>query len=179
MTFPEVWTKTDQVSGLYLKEEARCLYNAVRRVPRGGKVVELGPLFGRSTTVLAEVGKVLKLDITCIDCFAIESTGAREAFERNVLLKYPDVTLLETTTAQAAESWRAPIHFLHIDADHQEDSIQRDCENWIKHVAKGSMVAFHDYTNWMFPSVAKWADYYTGEWEEVCRGGSLLVRQKP
>jgi len=54
------------------------------------------------------------------------------------------VTVLEGYSYEFSKSWNKPINFLFIDADHSEDSVNRDYVEWSKFVIKGGFIAFHD-----------------------------------
>lgn len=176
MTFKEVWEKTDAVRGLFKREDGVPLYNAARRVPRYGLVVELGALFGKSTTLLAEVGRERGYAVVTIDCMAFSSKQAGHL--RDNMEKYNNVHIIEATSHATAGWWNKPIDLLFIDANHQEDGIKEDCEDWLPHIKKGGMVAFHDYYQSQFASVKKQADLHTGSWPAVAKGGKVLVRKK-
>jgi predicted O-methyltransferase YrrM len=69
----------------YNKGECEALYNALLQLPDGARVVEIGVQFGRSATVIAEVGKEKNLEFTAIDNWLEEySTRAKPHFEEQI-----------------------------------------------------------------------------------------------
>ena len=90
-----------------------------------------------------------------------------------------------------------PIDLLIVDGDHRERGIRRDLEAWLKHVAPGGLVFFHDYsfdnTPWAdrrvrpartaddFPEVKEQVDAEMAirNWQQAWRGGCAAVYRRP
>ena len=110
-------------------------------------VVELGVMHGATTAVLRSVidpdGVVTGID-------PHPPGRLRVSFERLVAAretaKHPRgrVVLLRKRSTEAALTWRSPIDFLFIDADHEWNAIERDWRDWTPHVTVGGLVALHD-----------------------------------
>jgi predicted O-methyltransferase YrrM len=67
----------------------------------------------------------------------IARLARRRAAARNLVF-------LKGFSDEVAPTFRQPIDFLFIDADHAYDAIKRDWENWVPKVVNGGMVALHD-----------------------------------
>ncbi len=141
--------------------------------------VELGCYAGRTSIILAsEFPDDLEVRYYAIDNFAINGASIREAtIER--LKKYPVITLMEMTTNKAAAEFFSSIDWLLIDADHQDHSILEDCKHWLPKVRSGGIVAFHDYFNPDFPSVARRVEEASAGWPVFGQVDSLMIKIKP
>ena len=64
---------------------------------------------------------------------------------RNLKAAGADAQLLDIDSAAAAEVVDGPIAFLHIDANHALKFVEQDIALWTPKVARGGIVAFHDY----------------------------------
>lgn len=180
MKFEQVWEKMKDHPGYFFPKESEALFNACMEVPEGGVVVELGSLFGRSSIIIGEVSKIKKYDFYCVDAFVTDGEPAKETFIKSVKDVYSRCNLIEGFTDEVVKSWKKPIDLLFIDANHQDEGINADCENWLPFVKPRGLAAFHDYKNLSFPAVRKRVDQHTGGWDLVAIDvDSLIVKRKP
>ena len=75
-----------------------------------------------------------------------------EAFRANIaaLGLSDQVTILRSTSEDAAREWQEPIDLLFIDGDHSYEGVKRDWELFAPHVKPFGIVVFHD-TGWELP----------------------------
>lgn len=140
-------------------------------------IVELGTYAGGTTIHMSKiVGD--KAQIWTVDIFAINRSHIREETIEN-LKKYKNINLLEMTTQQAAYDFNLPVDFLFIDADHQDDSILKDCSSWLPKLRSGGIVVFDDYFNDDFPSVARRVEEQTKDWEIIGQVDTIMIKRKP
>lgn len=164
---------------LVTKEEMRTLLKLINiNQDRINVAVELGSYAGGTSVNIAKnlkEGAVLY----CVDNFSLNRSHIRKHTVDVLFPQFPNIILLEMSTQAAALQLNKVIDFLFIDADHQDDSIWRDCASWLPRVRSGGIVAFHDYFNPDFPSVARRVDEFTPGWLLVQDVDSLRVLLKP
>lgn len=73
--------------------------------------------------------------------------------------------------------WSEPVAFLFVDADHEQAGVLADMLAWLRHLAPGGIVAFHDYGNHLLSwckGVKAAVDAWTwAGWEEVAAADSI------
>ena len=85
-------------------------------------------------------------------------------------------------------TFKAPIHLLFIDGDHDYPVIKADIANWTPKVVPGGVVAFHDYApskrhlikhklQGVRQAIDEWA--VTSGWSRISAPGSLAAFQRP
>lgn len=125
--------------------------------------VELGTFQGASAIPVARSIARWNGVLTCIDTWSedIFKAGPSSPWmlvtcARNVVTAgVMNVRLMPATTLQAARTWREPIDYLYIDADHSEAAVLADLEAWVPHVRPGGLIAGDDYGNRSFPGVKR------------------------
>jgi hypothetical protein len=151
----------NQVEGFFSVREALAVQEAVKQLPAGAVVAELGSFRGRSAVAIASVlpaGGVLH----CVDTFegALLKPGEarppmeevvrrnREAFERNIAtfglqdrIRLHAITTTAAAQAIAAES----LDLLFIDAGHQYEDVREDLANWYPKLKPGGWLFCDDY----------------------------------
>lgn len=137
---------------------------AIKRLPKGGKVAEIGVAYGDFTdTILKEMEPE---HFYAIDWFnkdnpyicmwgrqeLVESRMTHEEWYRN---KYRDQIASHKMTVCSGLSWECLsefedeyFDFLYIDACHDYESVSRDAEVAIKKIKDGGIIQFNDYTIW-------------------------------
>ena len=173
-----LWNDDDKP--LMTPDEVFLLIQSIRKNHDDIKVaVELGCYAGRTSIILAsELGISPDVRYYAVDNFAINGSSIRkDTIER--FKKYSIITFMEMTTNKAAAEFFSPIDWLLIDADHQDHSILEDCQHWLPKVRSGGIVAFHDYFNPDFPSVARRVEETSAGWPVFGQVDSLMIKIKP
>jgi len=98
-------------------------------------IVDLGVDHGYSTIVLAMPGIGTVYGIDAVMCRA--EPFIAEANLKNIILIKGDFSTLAST-------WAQPIDILHIDGNHDYESVQRDFTVWSPFVRKGGIILLHD-----------------------------------
>lgn len=135
-----------KIPGQIREDEAAFLYRQARRK---GHMVEIGCLFGRSTSVLVRAASVFAAHLTTIDPFFktpnTKTDASPELWRKNLQdqgLTPPD--LLQMTSHEAAKLYKNEISFLFIDGGHNYETVRQDIEDWVPMVRETGVVAFHD-----------------------------------
>lgn len=157
---------TREIDGWLTELEGAALYHATMYGPGEGKIVEIGSFKGKSTIWLAKGSKRLGREkVYAIDTHLgspehrpggelashMPPEGTTEfVFRQNI--KNADVedwvVPLVTSSENALKSWRNPIRFLFIDAEHAYEAIRNDFRGWQQHVVIGGLITFHDVDRW-------------------------------
>jgi len=150
----------DHIPGFLSEREANFLYNVAHK--KGGTIVEIGSLYGRSTAVLAEAlknsdkkGRVYAIDPQYFDDSALGQL-------KNNLNKYGVdgfVEIMVATSEEASKDWSKPVDFLWIDGDHSYKMAETDFLLWEPYLREGGMIAYHDAT-FNYPDVRKVVSKY-------------------
>lgn len=138
--------KSMKISGQIREEEAAFLYRMARRK---GQIVEIGCLFGRSTSALAQAATAFGAEVISIDPFIPTANtnqhSSPEVWKKNLeRLGLQPPRLLAMTSHDAVELVDDEIAFLFIDGGHSYETVQQDIEDWVPKVKMGGVVAFHD-----------------------------------
>ena len=81
--------------------------------------------------------------------------------------------------------WNSPIHFLFIDASHNEPWFSADCKKWLPLVAPGGIVAFDDWPaevvtgTGAHDAIAIYGEEYTKDWVDLGWLERVRIKQKP
>lgn len=112
------------------------------------KLVEIGVAEGASAVALREVmssgGRLWLIDpyhLSRVQQFNAMRRAARHAVGN---ISNGHVTWINKFSFEAVRDWADQIDFLFIDGDHSESGVQRDWDDWHRHVIPGGLVAFHD-----------------------------------
>lgn len=57
------------------------------------------------------------------------------------------MTPIRTTSTELARIWVQPVGLLFVDAVHEYDAVMADVAAWAPHLARGAVIAFHDWTD--------------------------------
>lgn len=135
-----------EIPGQIREAEAAFLYRQARRK---GHMVEIGCLFGRSTSALVCAAAVYEAHLTSIDPFFktpnTKTDASPEVWRenlKNLELTPPD--LLHMTSHEAAKLYKSEISFLFIDGGHNYETVRQDIEDWTPMVRETGVVVFHD-----------------------------------
>ncbi len=146
------------VEGWMTPGQARLLWDSARRVPAGGRIVEIGSFRGRSTIVLASAAppaaEVVAIDPHAgndrgpqeIDGFVDEAARDHEVFRANLeragvagrvrhLRKFSDAAHADVD---------GPVDLLYVDGAHRYGPALADLRGWGDRVAPGGTMLIHD-----------------------------------
>lgn len=131
---------------------ARC----ATMVPKGGVVVEVGALFGRSSYIWAE-NTDPTTTVYCIDPWkrerwiveAVEkpqnappfSIGAHRRYTRDC----PNIRRIKGYSPDVVQGWATPIDVYFEDSDHSDPALSRNWDFWVPRVKPGGIICGDEY----------------------------------
>lgn len=134
----------------YLRDiEGQFLYWLARRMPAGGRALEVGSFKGRSSGFIA-AGLFCGSRLACVDTWMNDamphdsSSDSMPEFELNVARYRDRLDVFRGRSAEVARTWKEPLDLLFIDADHSYDGCRDDVLAWRPFVRPGGWIAFHD-----------------------------------
>lgn len=175
-------------TGLVSRDEGRTLRRLASDVPADQAIVELGSHTGLSTCWMAGGAQA---HVFAVDPWGNPRPGSEddplgygtgdavlEAFGLNIRHEgHADkVTPLRTTSTDLARIWAQPVGLLFIDAVHEYAHVKADVEAWAPHMARGSVIAFHDWTDdpeHPYEGVKRAIDEVGEDWKPLGVVGSL------
>jgi predicted O-methyltransferase YrrM len=145
--FDAAFAWIEPVGGWLTRDQARVLFDAVRALPRGGTVVEIGSHQGRSTLALA----LARPDVTVVAIDPFEAGGrfggaaTRQAFEDNLARPHvrERVEHLAERSTRVLDTWRRPVDLVFVDGKHDVISTMRDLQ-WADRLPPGGRILVHD-----------------------------------
>lgn len=158
-------------------------------VPENGVIVEVGPLFGRSTWTLAKSCHP-SVTIYAIDTWEPEPWIKRmekefdclpfsqQAFE-HYTKDCSNIIPIKGPSPDIVHDWDKPIDAYFEDAVHGNPVLRRNLDFWRPFIKPGGIICGHDYTT-RFPDVGREVDRIAQEWRtqsEVI--GSMWAMRKP
>jgi predicted O-methyltransferase YrrM len=153
-----VTARVADVEGWMSPGQASTLYDAARRCPAGGTIVEIGSFRGRSTIVLASAAAP-DVSVIAIDPHAGNDRGPQEidgyaeaaADDHAVFVANLEragvsdrVRHLRTFSDAALADVDAPIDVLYIDGAHRYGPARADIRDWGARVSDGGTMLIHD-----------------------------------
>ncbi len=147
--FDDAWALAEPVGGWMTREQGRMLWDAVRRLPRGALVVEIGSHQGRSTVVLGSAARDVGATVVAVDPFVegrlFGGARTRDLFEANVRrADLADVVeLVADYSTRQRPVWSRPIDLLYVDGKHDYWTCSDDLR-WASHLPPGGQVLVHD-----------------------------------
>lgn len=182
-SFEEVMQLTRPVSSptALSDEEAGALYRACCVVPLGGLVVEVGCQLGRSSSIIAQVGRDKEFDSIHVDPFTDQPDFLRQWHEMMWQIGGRDhaYTHLCMRTEQSErildQIW--PIDLAYIDGDHEYPGVMIDLKMLCPKLKYGGILCLHDYGRDSLPGVYKAASEYLKDdkWDQVEVAGTMGV----
>lgn len=172
-TFSEVMDFTRNVGSHTSFEDDECelMYEFAAALPKGSLIVEIGVEYGRSTSILAQISKADGHTLHCIDPF-VDADSAPKFMEMMRRLNTP-FTMHMMKNEQYLQI--AEIDLLHIDGDHSEVGIEKDCA-LLSYVSELGVVLFHDWGRDSLPSVYPTVNRIMQiEWEICGQAGTLVA----
>jgi predicted O-methyltransferase YrrM len=180
--------KAMDVPGVYSEDELRSLFKLVDSLPKGGRVLEIGVLYGRSSTVLFELAREKELQLEFVDPFVVDGKDAMPRFmeglrESGVPAKVHCMTSKEY---EKKETGSELFDLVHVDGDHSPEGINVDCDLVVSLIAVGGFAVFHDYEaraleedggELVFPQIKEAVDQWLdgAGWAEVARVDSQIA----
>ncbi len=154
----EVMRSVADVEGWMSPDQGATLYDAARRCPAGGTIVEIGSFRGRSTIVLATAAdpsvRVVAIDPHAgndrgpqeIDGFTNEAADDHAVFNANLSAAglHDRVTHLRSFSDDALVDVEGPIDVLYIDGAHRYAPALADITSWGERVGSGGTLLIHD-----------------------------------
>lgn len=143
--FDAAFAPAAEIGGWLTREQARVLWSEARRIPDGGRIVEIGSHQGRSTVVLAAA----HTQVIAIDPFIggamFGGLATKDKFEANLVAAgvTANVELRQAKSTELRPSWNATIDFLYIDGKHDYWTLSDDLR-WARFVPAGGHIAIHD-----------------------------------
>lgn len=175
MTFEEVWDKSSKINGWFSEANARRLFEVAMSCESGSEFVEIGPYYGRSSSVLGQIAMDRGDHLTCVDTFGLNYSAAF------ILPNLKDAgvhrcTVMMMLSEIAAERFMRSIDLVLVDGNHRREWVEKDCNLWLPKLKVGGWALFHDYgPGW--PGVMQAVDELEGyEGHGVIE--SLAIRRK-
>jgi predicted O-methyltransferase YrrM len=156
--FAGAWSTVADVQGWMTEEQGRALFDAARRCPADGRIVEIGSFQGRSTIVLAMAADP-SVEVVAIDPhagndrgpqeiagFTEEAEGDHARFAANLAAAgvRDRVTHLRKLSDDAVADVEGPIDVLYIDGAHRYAPARADIRQWGAKVTDGGTLLVHD-----------------------------------
>lgn len=176
------------VEGWMTDGQARLLWDSARRVPAGGRVVEIGSFRGRSMVVLARAAEptveLVAIDPHAgndrgpqeIDGFVDEAAEDHEVFNANLTKAgvRDRVRHVRAFSDAAHGDVDDPIDLLYIDGAHRFAPARQDIREWGARVADGGTMLIHDSFSSIGVTLAIIAELFAGRrWRYVGRSESM------
>lgn len=163
-------------------QERETLARLAEQVPAGGRIVEIGALYGGMTVVMGQANP--EAQITVIDNFSWSPIPNRPASKEELLrntseLGVTKVTVMEGDSREIGRQWLEPIDLLWIDGGHSYEFVYADLVNFMPWA---QVVALHDYDNKFWPDIRQAVDAFMAQNEgwEIAEVVEMVVvlRQK-
>ena len=156
--FPEAFARASHVEGWLSEGQAKRLWDAARRVPPGGLVVEIGSFRGRSAIVmasaLADGARLIAIDPHAggdrgpqeIAPEAERGEADRAAFGANLRAAGVEdrVAHVRLMSSDAHDAVTDPIDMLYVDGAHRFGPARDDIVRWGARVRDGGTMLVHD-----------------------------------
>ena len=177
-TFEEVMELTRTVSSNTALEdpEAKALYECCMGVLCGGLVVEIGCQLGRSSSLIAQVAKEECFHHSHIDPYIENPEYLGPWIAMMHKIGHP-FTLHCMKSDRAVHLIQRQIDLLFVDGDHEYKAVMEDLSRYGYKIAKGGILAMHDYGRDSLPGVYRAATEFLNddEWDQVQVAGTLGV----
>ena len=159
--------------------ERRALFDLAVAVPAGGLIVEIGALYGGSTSLLALANKDAR--VVTMDRFfrspladrpPATAAALRAEMER---IGAMNVKVIEGDSRVIGPTWTEPINLLFVDGGHWYEEVWADLKNFGKHAR---VIAVHDYGDKEHASVQLAVDAFLKThhtWSNGTGAGTLVI----
>lgn len=179
-SFNEIYQMVEESAheAAFNRGESEAMYNHLLLLPDGARVVEIGVQYGRSSTIIAEIGKAKNFDYTAIDSYVEDVSPEAKAHFEGQIAKYGwKVHTLWMDSNAARELYAGPIDFIHIDGLHDYEVVLMDAQKWLPSVKVGGYAFFDDFGHDSLPGVWQACSEYFAvhpEWKFLGRYGDKL-----
>lgn len=166
--FADVWMKVQSWQGWLRPGQAERLWEAARRVPDGGRIVEIGSFHGKSAAILA-LGCTESVEVCAIDPHAGDDrspgawTGSADegsadnlAFSANLnsVGVGQRIKHIREFSQKAHDMVDGPINLLYVDGAHGFRPASDDLTTWGRRVELGGEMYVHDVYNSFWVTLA-------------------------
>lgn len=171
MSNAQISTQRELPEGWFHIGDIKRYRDLVSQIPNGGSMIELGTWKGRSLCSVADLIQQKNIRVWAVDTFQgseneeqehneAKTISIQDEFETNTRIFGIHPKVFAMTTNEASKQINEMFDLVFIDADHREEAIRQDIENWLPK-CKG-IIAGHDYelesirkvVNEKFPSVS-------------------------
>jgi predicted O-methyltransferase YrrM len=191
----EVIRKSAQVPGWLFKGEPEILYEMATKAPPGN-FLEIGSLFGKSTSILAGVAKERNKGecVFAIDTFTLDGSdndmnvhrvthGQTCSFpvflERaKALGYYEQVVPIAAFSTRALPQMDLKLSFAFIDGCHDESAVADDLKVVFPKLVPGAIMLFHDAIGEHYPGVLGAINKFShsrGRLEQIGSAGTIMA----
>lgn len=194
-TFADAFALAEPVQGWMSREQGQRLWDAARRVPPGGVVVEIGSFHGRSAIVMASA-LADGARLVAVDPHAGSDRGPQEiaaeagrgeddhrAFSENLRVAgvASRVEHVRLMSSEAYDAVTDPVDVLYVDGAHRFGPAREDIAGWGARVRDGGTMLVHDSFSSVGVTLATLASLTFGSrWRYVGRTSSLAeYRREP
>ena len=148
----------EAISGWFTREDADAYGRLSRRIPNGGRMVEVGAHLGRSIISIGD--ELLRREITayCVDVWEQPSNAGagggpqatREGFLANIKAhglesRVKPLRMASAAAARLLEEQGEQLDLVFIDASHDYEAVKADIAGWRPLIRPGGTLAGHDY----------------------------------
>lgn len=146
----------------YLQEcELNALRELIWKLPKGSVCVNIGAGFGTSGIAFIEnpdIGKLYTIDIYETEK---QSTLGNLEYEMGVFRQFgfdkdPRYKQIPGDSIAVSQIWNGGmLDMIFVDGDHSYEHCKNDIYGWHPHMKRGSIMAFHDYKEPIWPGVTQ------------------------
>lgn len=162
------------------EQESKAYYELCCSLPDESSVLEIGLFYGRSTSIVCQVGVHKQFRYVGVDPF--QETRSALGYWQQLTSKIGlPVTMLECTSEEADLAPHAPFMMALIDGDHTTAAVTHDCAKVMPLIASGGYICLHDYGRSHLAGVKWGADATLGqssEWTLEKVVGTLAIWRK-
>jgi len=160
-----------RIPGQMTEEELASLARLAATVPTGGRILELGSLFGLSSWTWAQNAST-SVTVYCVDPWqrapwieALERkfnvTFGLETFQRHTA-DCPNIVALPGYSPMDLGDWNLPLDIYFDDSVHTNPIFRQNLRFWLRHVKPGGILCGHDYGP-AFPDIVAEVQELAGE----------------
>ena len=174
-------TATVSSATAFSNEECAALYKFCCQQTPISKVVEIGCQLGRTSSIIAQVGKAIGYHSIHIDPYTQQFEYLRGWIEMMHGIGNPfTLHCMRTDQARAELTRLGGIDLLLIDGDHTEDGVKKDCMTAGEVVRSGGFMCAHDFGRESLPDVERIMSAYATapKWKAIGVYGTLGVWQR-